>query len=64
METTTHTKFIYIALEVNGRVIAHFLHANDCADFCENGVKYTYMPFNLANCDKEPAPLVGSIYRA
>lgn len=55
---------IHIALDLNGTVLAHFLRAEDCAAFCENGVKYTHMPFNLENRDKQAAPPVGTVYRA
>ena len=58
------TTLIYVALDLNGLVMAHFLKADDCSAYCERGVKYTNMAFNLANRDREPAPLVGTIYRA
>lgn len=55
---------IHIALDLDGTVLAHFLRPEDCRAFCDDGTKYTHLPFNLANRDREPAPLVGTIYRA
>lgn len=55
---------IYLALDLNGAVLAHFSRSEDCSAFCEQGVKYTHMPFNFENRDKQAAPLVGTIYRA
>ena len=55
---------IYIALDLDGLVLAHFLRAEDCVAFCERGTKYTNMAYNLENSDRTPAPLVGTKYRA
>lgn len=56
-------KFIHIALDKDGTVVAQFLRPGDCASFCESG-KYTHLPFNLANRNHESAPLVCPVYRA
>ena len=56
--------FVYIALGLNSCVVAIFKTASDCTAFCKNGTLYTDMPFNLNNRDGEPAPLVGTFYRA
>ncbi|WP_428421985.1 hypothetical protein [Methylibium sp.] len=60
------TTIIHLALDLDGMVLAHFLKSEDCARFCQgpSGVSYTHLPYNVANRDGEPAPLVGSTYRA
>jgi len=55
---------IHVVLDLDGTVLAHFLRSEDAHEFSGHGVKYTHMPFNLANRDGEPAPLVGTKYRA
>lgn len=54
---------IHIALAENGTVMAHFVESGHASAYCTaNG--YTHLPYNLANRGSEPAPLVGTIYRA
>lgn len=55
---------IHIALSEDGLVLAHFLNSEDCAAFCENGAKYTHLPFNTGNAQSEAPPAVGTTYRA
>lgn len=57
-------KIIYIAIDLDGLVLAHFVRAEDCSAFCERGTKYTNMAYNLDNRERAPAPLVGTKYRA
>jgi len=49
-------KIIYIALDLDGTVLAHFMREKDCSNFCEQGVKYTHIVYNLDNRDGAPAP--------
>ena len=56
-------QLVHLALSQTGRVMAHFDLSSDAADYCLRN-EYTHVPYNLANRDKAPAPLVGTVYRA
>ncbi len=57
------TNIIHIALAQDGTVVAHFMNDDDAAQFCRAN-DLTHVPFNLKNRDGQPAPLVGTVYRA
>lgn len=54
---------IHIALSPSGTVMAHFVESRDAAEYCA-AHGYTHLPYNLNNRAGEPAPLVGTQYRA
>lgn len=54
---------IHLALAAHGYVVASFAESDDAADFCASR-GLLHVPFNLANRDGAPAPLVGTVYRA
>jgi hypothetical protein len=54
---------VHLALSPTGRVMAHFELSSDAAEYCLRN-DYTHVPYNLANRDQAPAPLVGDTYRA
>lgn len=54
---------IHLALAENGTVMAHFVESSHASAYC-TAHGYLHMPYNLANRGGEPAPLVGTIYRA
>ena len=56
-------QLVHLALSPTGRVMAHFDLSSDADDYCKRN-DCLHVPYNLANRDKEPAPLVGTIYRA
>lgn len=56
-------QLVHLAISPAGRVMAHFDLSSDAADYCQRN-EYTHVPYNLANRDKAPAPLVGTVYRA
>ena len=54
---------IHLALAIDGLVMAQFSDSQHAAEYCAaHGL--THVPYNLANREKSPAPLVGTIYRA
>ena len=55
---------IHMAIGVStSQVVAHFLISEDCAEYYrKHGL--LHVPYNLKNRDREPAPVVGSVYRA
>ena len=56
-------QLVHLALAENGLVVAHFMGATDAAKFCrDNGL--CHMPYNLDNREGNPAPVVGSVYKA
>lgn len=57
------TTLIHMALADNGEVVAHFIKSEDAREFCATK-NYCHVPFNLANRDNAPAPVVGSTYKA
>jgi hypothetical protein len=54
---------VHLALAADGLVLAHFARADDAATFCL-AQSLTQVPYNTANRDLAPAPLVGTVYRA
>lgn len=53
---------VHLALAADGLVLAHFARREDAAAYCSvQGL--THVPFNTANRESAPAPLVGSVYR-
>jgi hypothetical protein len=54
---------VHLALAADGFVLAHFARAEDAAAFC-SAQSLTHVPYNTANRDQAPAPLVGTVYRA
>ena len=52
---------IHLVLDFSGLVLAHFLSAEDAADYARQPGR-THLPFNLSNRDHAPAPLVGTHY--
>ena len=55
--------FIHLALASDGTVMAHFSLASHASKFCFDN-DCTHVPYNLNNRDREPAPLVGAVYKA
>lgn len=56
-------KLVHLALAHDGTVVAQFAIAEHAAEFCRSH-DCCHVPYNLANRDLEPAPAVGSVYRA
>jgi hypothetical protein len=54
---------IHLALAADGLVLAHFARSADAAAFCA-AKSLTHVPYNTANRENLPAPVVGSVYRA
>ncbi|MDO9148334.1 MAG: hypothetical protein Q7U52_11850 [Hydrogenophaga sp.] len=54
---------VHLALAADGLVLAHFARSADAAAFCSaHGL--THVPYNTANREQAPAPLVGTVYHA
>jgi hypothetical protein len=56
-------QIVHLALSPTGRVMAQFELSADAAEYCLRN-DYLHLPYNLNNCDKAPAPLIGDVYRA
>lgn len=54
---------VHLALAADGLVLAHFARAADAAAFC-SAHDLTHVPYNTANRERAPAPLVGTVCRA
>ena len=56
-------KLVHMALANDGTVVAHFMKSEDAREFCDKK-NLCHVPYNTANRDREPAPLVGTKYVA
>lgn len=54
---------VHLALAADGLVLAHFARSADAAAFC-SAQGLNHVPYNTANSEQAPAPLVGTVYRA
>lgn len=54
---------VHLALAADGLVLAHFARSADAAEFC-SAQGLIHVPYNTANREQAPAPLVGTVYRA
>jgi hypothetical protein len=53
---------VHLALADDGLVLAHFARSEDADAYCSANY-LTHVPYNMANRESAPAPLVGTVYR-